>query len=77
MAAVRTIQPEATYKEFSQKLLQVVLPPKDAKPVTLEVVMDKKQCKRMSSKEMREVKYTCVHHRFGTEDAAGKQFVEQ
>ena len=75
-AAIRTIKPEARYKEFFQKVLQVVLPPKDANHVTLEVVMDnellKKQCKRMHSKETREVKYTCVHHRFGTEDAAGK-----
>ena len=40
----------------------------------------KKQCQRMHSKETRKVKYTCVHHRFGTEDEAGKQlakFAEQ
>ena len=34
----------------------------------------------MHSKEARKDKYTCVHHRFGIEDAAVKQlakFVEQ
>ena len=83
MAAIRTGKQEATYKEFFQKLLQVDVHPKDAKPITLEVVYGqllKKQCQRMHSKETRKVKYTCVHHRFGTEDAAGKQlakFVEQ
>ena len=63
MAAVRVVKPEATNLEFFQKLLKLVTPPKEARALAVEIIMDtylNESCKS-STRRKRGKESTRVH----------------